>query len=420
MDVPVPLRTQYIRQRESEVAEQAVANTVEYNKIHALARARKLVVSKFGNALMNFWPMSDEGTFIRDLLRQHPLVGKGSPVMKLPGMIDYGVQLPSGAYISDISPDKEFGGTTTGGATDYNLKPVAGKDLAVGLWRGLHIHNFQATQTGTVTLKVWIAPANTSPSNLDSQAIAYKETTASVVNGEFYGFDVVFDNPVLVLDTGYWMYFDWSGVTGTLRWMNCNAPYDTVYWTGSAYQTVSGMRIIWLTALGFNDSLVYPALARFCAGAWVNVDDKDAKNGAVITLSSTSEKKAQIFVTSEKKAQGYIKTASGTVTTLTAPTRLHPGYNFISLSYDKNVADEGIKLGVNGKVVAKATSPNEDLFNTTMSISISGTSTLALPNAVVDDVFLAKDVPTDEELWDIYLAYITSAPLMQVESVTVA
>ena len=40
---------------------------IEYNKIHALARARKLVIQKFGNSLEHFWPMSDDGQLIRDL-----------------------------------------------------------------------------------------------------------------------------------------------------------------------------------------------------------------------------------------------------------------------------------------------------------------------------------------------------------------
>lgn len=29
----------------------------EYNKIHAMARGRKMVIQKFGSNLLNFWPM---------------------------------------------------------------------------------------------------------------------------------------------------------------------------------------------------------------------------------------------------------------------------------------------------------------------------------------------------------------------------
>lgn len=404
------------------MTQQAVANTVEYNKIHSLARARKVVVNKFGPNLMNFWPMADDTNFIRDLLRQHPLAVKGSPSLKQAGMIDYAIQLPSGSYISDMTPDKEFSGSTTGGYTDYSLKPVSGENVPIGLYSGLHVHNFYASQTGTVTVKVWLAPANLNPNQLDAQAIAYATYSQSVTSGEWYAFDVNFAVPALVTATGYWFYVDWTGVTGNLRWMNSNSPYENRYWSGSAWSSISGMRIIWLTALGLSDALTYGLLDQFCVGAWVNVDDKDAVSGAVFTLAST-EKKAQLFVTSDKKAQGYIKTASGTTSTLTASTRLHPGYNLVTLSYERNVASTGIKLGVNGKVVAQTTSPDEALFNTTLALCIGGQQlttkafSSGLSDAVVDDVFVAKDVPTDDELWDIYLSYITAAPLMTVESV---
>lgn len=32
--------------------------TEEYNKIHALAHARKVVMQKYGSNLLNFWPMT--------------------------------------------------------------------------------------------------------------------------------------------------------------------------------------------------------------------------------------------------------------------------------------------------------------------------------------------------------------------------
>lgn len=395
------------------MTEQAVANTVEYNKIHALARARKVVISKFGSNLMSFWPMADDSTFIRDLLRQHPLVAKGSPIFATSGMIDYAIQLPSGSYASDVTPDKEFSGSATSGYTDRSVKPVAGADLPVGLWRGLHLHNFNAISTGTVTVTVWLAPANTSPSQLDSQCLAKAQYSQAVTYGEWYAFDILFDNPMVVTTAGYWMYVDWN-LSGNLRWFNCNSPIENQYWTGSAWSTISGQRVMWMTALGQSDALVYPALDQFCVGLWANVDDKDAKNGALFTLAS-SENKARIFITSAKKAEGYVKTSGGTAQTLTTPTRFHPGFNLITLSYDRNVVNEGLKLGVNGKVVAKATSPDEALFNATLTLTVGG-----VPDCIVDDVFMAKDVPTDAELWDIYLSYITAAPLMTVESVTVA
>jgi len=49
--------------------------TVDYNRIHALASARKKVIQKFGSNLMHFWPMADGTPFIRDLLRKKVLVG---------------------------------------------------------------------------------------------------------------------------------------------------------------------------------------------------------------------------------------------------------------------------------------------------------------------------------------------------------
>lgn len=165
--------------------------------------------------------------------------------------------------------------------------------------------------------------------------------------------------------------------------------------------------------------------ARCTLGVWVNLDDASLSSGgvgALVTLADASTKLAQVSYTADWKARGYIRTAVGSSYTLTSPSKLHPGFNLITLSYDKGVVG-GIKLGVNGKVVASTDAPPEDLFNDVLAACIgatqntSGAISEGGDNAVVDDVFLAQGVLSDAALWDIYMAYITAAPLMKSEAV---
>lgn len=128
-----------------------------------------------------------------------------------------------------------------------------------------------------------------------------------------------------------------------------------------------------------------------------------------------------IKVTAAKKAQAYIKNTNDNTYTLDAAKALHPGFNLLTLSFERNST---IKLGVNGVIVDTETPANVGILNTTLSVAIgaqklvAGAASSKLKNAVVDDVFLAKAVISDQALWDIYAAYVIAAPLMLVEDTT--
>ncbi len=406
------------------MAETVLNNTVEYNKIHALARARRLVLSKFGSNMLYCWPLADSSPFVRDLMRQHPLYAKGGVVAQAPGVLDYGFRFPASSYASDLTPDYTWQMPTGGGYQTYGHKPIAGMDVPVGLFRGVHLHSYYAQEAGVVTFDVYIAPANTSPTDLPSKSVLhYQYTSTSLTAYQYYGFDMLAPVPFSVMETGYWLYITWNKSGGSY-WAYTTGAQNTRGWNGSAYvQPAASHQLNWLSMLGQNDMVTWPVLTKFTVGLWVNADDYDALNGALLTLANAGEEKLKLSVNSDKKAQGYVKNAGGGANTLTATLRLHPGYNLITMSYDRNVAG-GIKLGVNGKVIQSADAQDQGLFNEQLAICLGakqltgGTVSEQLKDCVIDDVFMAKDVLTDDDLWKVYMAYITTAPLMLVDDVT--
>jgi len=93
-----------------------VTTNVEYNKIHALARARKVVMQKYGPDLLHYWPMADDTGLVRDLLRQKALVGNGVAA-QAPGMLDFAMDMQSG-YIAvrrgcDVDQPRNLAKTVT-------------------------------------------------------------------------------------------------------------------------------------------------------------------------------------------------------------------------------------------------------------------------------------------------------------------
>ncbi len=529
--------------------------TFEYNKIHALARARKLVMQKFGSDLLNYWPLSDSTPFIRDLLRKKPLIASGVAVQQA-GMLDYGVGLQSG-YLSDLVKDT--------GDTEYEGREVLSGDyylavpVPVGRWTGIKFRN---TGTSGLTDGIAIAPPATAPSSVLSNKLLSVNTTTSgssetVVDNTydpgtegvyfvyssqprtgqrltlnttvrsvsfklykagsptgtaqvkifrasdntelgastttldvagltaiatFYSFEF---NPAVQINnedvrvvlvytggsSGNWVvlkkvtstgisgpatFYDgstWTDESGqnvfikiltyvpehsaTLpfaldadsgQWwcyFKANSCRDTgsathgingKSWNGSAYTDVSDV----LVKFSGPSATSWPSYDKFTICVLVNADVSPG-DGVLLSIADANEAKARLYITSDKKAQGVIKNAGGATYTLTAPDQMHPGYNLVTLAYQRNVS---VKLGVNGVIVASTTPNDNALFNTTLAIGVGAqmltvkTTSLQLKNGVVDDIWLAKGTITDAELWDIYMGYLTAAPLMQLEDVT--
>jgi hypothetical protein len=225
---------------------------------------------------------------------------------------------------------------------------------------------------------------------------------------------------VPVTSDDYWVYITWNKA-GYLRWFNANAPYETVYWDGDEWIYPSGKRIGYISANGQSEALQWPSMSKLTVGAWIDASDYQAVDGAILTLANASEELVRLSVNADRKTTGYIKDAGAGTYTLTANKPLHPGFNLVTLSYERGIADTGIKLGVNGHIEDVTTAPAQDLLNATLALCVGakqltdGTVSEHLKNAVIDDVFIASDVISDSNLWQIFLAYITAAPLMLVE-----
>lgn len=180
-------------------------------------------------------------------------------------------------------------------------------------------------------------------------------------------------------------------------------------------------------AYGVADFDTWPAADNFTMGVWINADDYNAKNGVVMALSNGTEELAKLALNSAKQPTGYFKDAGSNTYSLSGTRVLHPGFNWLTLSYQRNVANTGVKLGLNGQIVAQATSQNQPLFNQQLAVSLGAraltTKALSsyLKGAIVDDAFAVQSVlASDDDLWKIYTAYITAAPLMLLKDVTTA
>lgn len=525
-----------------------MATTGEYNKIHALANARKLVLKKFGSDLLHFWPMADGSVFIRDLMRQRPLIGSGVSLQQ-PGMLDYGIDLQSG-YLSDVV--KKQGGITLMALEEKANDYYVAVPIPVGRWTGVKFLN---NQNVDLTDALVVAPPSTSPSSVlasklfsvnstrlggtpispveneqtgnaiylygsttragqritlngslrrivfkpgqtnsptgtayvrvrkasNDSVLAEVSRNAAEVGGGVWS-DFVLSEPLDLNNEDVRVCFEhagdatnyfviWSSSPSSISGMRTyyngswvdSSDYDCQiklygtplthsvtfpfsldadqdawwayfkdktcrdtsagtygiagkYWTGTAFGDLADI----LAEFQGEAAINWPSRDRFTIGVLVNLDNSPA-NGILVALANASEAKARIKITSAKKAEGYFQNSNGTTYTVTSPAQLHPGFNLVTLSYDKEVAD-GVKLGVNGLVVDKATPSNFALFGETLALGVGAlmktdkTTSDQLKNAVVDDVFLAKGVVLDADLWDIYQTYITAAPLMTVES----
>ncbi len=377
--------------------------TNEYSKIHALARARKLVMDKFGTDLLNFWPLADDTVFIRDLLRQKSLAGSGVSIQQ-PGMLDYAVDLTTG-HISDVVADINPSYSGQGAYNEW--KAVK---MPAGAWREVE---FPSAYVNVSNVQAFVAPPDLSPTDVPSKAVATGQVDSP--GGSTYKFTFPF--PIYALADMYWIYLrHWGGGGRFDLYHGGTEGLDAQQWTGSAWSAITDkLRVI---LRGVNAE-AWASYDKFTIGALVNVDNSPC-DGVVVAISDASEIKARLYVKSDKKVEGKFKNTNGTLYTVTAAKVLHLGYNLLTLSYEKNVAN-GVKLGVNGVVVAQATPNNYPLFNTTLALGIGAqmltgkTTSDQLKNALVDDVYLAKGVVTDAVLRNIFEAYILSVPLMQME-----
>jgi len=381
-----------------------VTETVEYNKIHAMAYARKLVMQKFGSNLLYFWPMADDSVFIRDLMRQKPLCASGVGLQQ-PGMLDYSIDLQSAGYISDVTPDRSIGGSQS----STSLMGWRALQLTPGIWRALRLYFNQYSTSSDINL--YVAPSNLSPASVPSQAIMSQQLTKA------YGAQYIEWTLPYVLnlqDTSRWLYY--SSSDGEVSYSNSGAADDVIKeWTGSAW---TASTFYWRGNLFGLDAATWPSYDTFTVELWVDRVDTVPWNGTALAIADATEAKARLYVTSAQKVEGTFKNTNGDLYTPASTRTLHPGFNLLTLSYQKGVA---VKLGVNGVVVDTRTPSNYGLFNTALALGIGAqmltgkTTSGQLKNALVDDVFLAKGVVTDADLWDIYMSYLTAAPLMQVE-----
>lgn len=221
--------------------------------------------------------------------------------------------------------------------------------------------------------------------------------------------------PLDAEDAEWWAYFKKG-----LLYDTSNSAYGQAgkVWNGSAWGTQNNV-IAKIEGVSAGN---WAATDDLAIGVIVNVDNSPV-NGTLLALCDSSEAKVQIRVKSDKKVEATVKNSNGTLYTLTSPDVLHSGFNLITLSYDRNAA---VKLGVNGLVVDTETPSDYGVLGSTIALAVGAkvltdkTASDQLKNAVVDDVFIARSVPLDADLWDIYMAYITATPMIQFEDVTPA
>jgi hypothetical protein len=192
-----------------------------------------------------------------------------------------------------------------------------------------------------------------------------------------------------------------------------------IWWIQSGSGWYQGAKYASVKAYG-RQAKTWPQFQKLTLGVVVNMENI-TPGGMLLCLRNSSEVVARISLSSNFEPSGYIKNSGGTTYTLTAAERLHSGHNLITLSYEPSVA---VKLGINGKVAQSAT-PNSSAAFSSQALAVGvgaevtpgGTASNKSANALIDDVFIASGVVSDDDLWELFLAYITSAPLMQVEEI---
>ncbi len=389
--------------------------TTEYNKIHALAQARRKVIAEFGTDLRHFWPLVDDGALIRDLMRLKTLYGTGISVQQ-PGLLDYAIGMGEG-QLADVTPDVGFDEHAN------STEPPNAWAFAVpaGIYQSV---DFELYYEGAPPLtSFWVAPANLPTGEIVSKAIDYWTTNSEgLVQHNFPS--------MLVAGEGqYWIYMQRDGSWPNSLSRSSGYPYTTAgplaqYGLNDAgdewVANYLGRYDRHVLLHGANDSENWPATDKLTLGVVVNTDLMDLSDvGTVVALCDGSEARARISIASGPVASCLFKPTTGSHS-LTDTRRLHPGCNLITASYEKSVK---VKLGVNGMVVAETTPGAYDLFGITLAMGVGaevktgGSVASQLTNGIVDDVFLAKGVVTDAKLREIFLAYITAAPLMQTTSV---
>ncbi|MBI4312289.1 MAG: hypothetical protein HY681_10970 [Chloroflexi bacterium] len=536
-----------------------MTTSVEYNRIHALARARKVVMDKFGPDLLHFWPMVDDTPFIRDLLRRKVLVGQGGVTAQAAGMLDYGMDIGAG-HISDEVADQGQDSFTALQPTKVSSDYYLAVPVPEGRWKSVKFRNEggSALSPGVILAAPSVSPTDLSAAKVldvnsvidggpyfifehgnpnesnghtaggtwpragqkitlngdlvqvgfrlrretgaptgtgyvkvykvsDGSLLGTASTTldVSTLTASFVWKDFFFNTPLNIPNIEVRVVFEYNSgdvnnylllnrgnaddISGMLCGYNgsswndtsgddavckvrtlaplhrCDFPFELdavagqywLYFRGNSDYDASGTYgmsgKLWGGSAHADRTGVLASFQGVAGGSWsshdkvtigalVNVDNSPA-NGMAVCLANTSEAKAYIKVKSDKKIEGFFKNTNGTSYILTSTRALHPGHNLITISYERNV---GVKLAVNGEVMATATPSDHALFNATLALALGaqklqgGAVSSKLTNGIVDDVWIAKGVLSDRDLWDVYTAYIIAAPLMLLDDVTVS
>ncbi|MBI4305224.1 MAG: hypothetical protein HY678_02795 [Chloroflexi bacterium] len=382
----------------------------EYNKIHSLAQARKLVVDKFAGDLVNLWPLNDDTEFIRDLMRQTPLTGSGL-TMRSQGLIDYAAETGAGGYAADATPDVRDAFTTGSQGTDF------ANWVAFAIPGGRREKFTFDSRKGTGHT-VYIVPADTTPSNASSEAIM---TVTTTVAGATHTCTFPF---LLDAEEGeYWALVDCSasGDEAITYDISAGGAYNNTVkkWSGSAWTAQSGNFGRILTVMYGNDPRTWASLSELTLAGVIEVDGSTG-DGTFIAICDSTEAKVQIRVKSDLKVEATIKNTNGTTYTLTATEQLHRGTNFVLVSYKNNGY---AKLFINGRKVVETSVSAHDVLNVAAALCVgakmladsSKTVSDELNNATVSDVFVGQRQLADADIWSLFLAFITAAPLMKVE-----
>ncbi|MDP3064773.1 MAG: hypothetical protein Q8O40_16465 [Chloroflexota bacterium] len=410
----------------------------EYNKIHAMARARDLMFQKFGGGTgttLKLWPMADEFRAIRDLARKKPLYASKDCTVQASGVLDFAVDLgQNNGYIADFSADQ---GSLN--YVNYQFSDSAWVKVVIpsGIWDKFDVRHYLAgNHAGYATFHVYLARDGLTPTQVESQYVEHVQQTPA--SSGYYTLTLNPGFPFIITSDSEWALYmkrvcsygapHYEGVAVDT---NTNNEFTQYSWYNNQWfigETAAWPYRRWaVLAYGQTDFDTWPSVDNFTMGVWVNADDYKAVNGVVMALSNGTEELAKIAVNSAKQPTGYFKDAGSNTYSLSGSRVLHPGFNWLTLSYQRNVANSGVKLGLNGQIVAQATSQNQPLFNQQLAVSLGvrALTTKALSSylkgAVMDDAFAVQSVlASDDDLWKIYTAYITAAPLMLLKDVTTA
>jgi len=148
----------------------------EYNKIHAMARARDLMFQKFGSTTLKHWPMADDFRAIRDLARKKPLYASKDCTMQTSGVLDFAVDLgQNNGYIADFSADQGSLDTTSFLVTDVQWTKIV---LPPGVWDKFDARIYQSgTGAGSTTYSLHLAREGLTPTQVESQYVERVQPT---------------------------------------------------------------------------------------------------------------------------------------------------------------------------------------------------------------------------------------------------